>query len=80
MSGTDGALVRSGGAPVLQGHNPRNCAGSFLARQFPIENIENKDVFYVATAPSRAPQKFFGLLGSLMGPLLTGFVAKEAAP
>lgn len=64
-----------GSSPVVYRLDLRDPDAYFLADRFP---VENRDVLYVANAPSSNLQKFFGLLGTLTGPVLTGFAAKGA--
>jgi polysaccharide biosynthesis/export protein len=65
----------NGSSPIVYRLDLRDADAYFLAQQFP---VENKDVLYVANAPSSDLRKFFGLLGTLTGPVLTGFAAKGA--
>ena len=45
----------------------------FLAQQFP---VEDKDIIYVANARLNELQKFFNLLNTITGPVITGIVVK----
>jgi polysaccharide export outer membrane protein len=45
----------------------------FLAQRFP---VEDKDVIYVANAKLNELQKFFTLLNTITGPVITGIVVK----
>jgi len=45
----------------------------FLAQQFP---VEDKDIIYVANARLNELQKFFTLLNTITGPVITGIVVK----
>ncbi|HKS88894.1 MAG TPA: polysaccharide biosynthesis/export family protein, partial [Stellaceae bacterium] len=76
------ALVRAFGQPVLGtgpgGATPvvyrldlRDAKSYFLAQRFP---MEDKDVIYVANADLNEIQKFFTLLNTLTGPVITGIV------
>ena len=49
----------------------------FLAQRFP---IEDKDIIYVANADLNEMQKFFTLLNTLTGPVITGVVVTNAVP
>ena len=49
----------------------------FLAQRFP---VEDKDIIYVSNARLNELQKFFTLLNTLTGPVITGIVVKNAAP
>jgi polysaccharide export outer membrane protein len=49
----------------------------FLAQRFP---MQDKDIIYVANADLNELQKFFTLLNTLTGPVITGIVVKNAAP
>ena len=49
----------------------------FLAQRFP---MADKDIIYVANAQSNAIQKFFSLLATLTGPIVTGVVLNNSAP
>ena len=82
------ALVRALGQPVL-GSGPggttpvvyrldlRDAKSYFLAQRFP---MDDKDIIYVANADLNEIQKFFTLLNTLTGPVITGIVVKNAAP
>lgn len=74
-------VARSLGAPDIQGFdkvtpvlyrlNLRQANGYFLASQFP---IRNKDLIYVANAPMTDLQKFFTLIGTITGPVISGAI------
>jgi polysaccharide biosynthesis/export protein len=49
----------------------------FLAQRFP---IEDKDIVYVANAELNELQKFFTLLNTLTGPVITGIVVRNSVP
>lgn len=49
----------------------------FFAERFP---VEDKDVLYVANADLDELQKFFTLLNTLTGPVITGIVVKNSTP
>jgi polysaccharide export outer membrane protein len=58
-------------SPILYHLNLRQIDGYFLAERFP---VEDRDLIYVANAPMTELQKFFTLIGTLSGPLVTGVV------
>lgn len=66
-----------GSSPVVYRLDMRRADAYFLARRFP---VENKDILYVANAPLTEMQKFFTLLNTLTGPVLTGIVVNKSAP
>ena len=66
-----------GSSPVVYRLDLRNAKSYFLAQRFP---IEDKDIIYVANADLNELQKFFTLLNTLTGPVITGIVVKSAAP
>jgi polysaccharide biosynthesis/export protein len=81
-------IVRALGQPVLgtgpEGMTPvvfrldlRNAKSYFLAERFP---MHDKDIIYVANADLNELQKFFTLLNTLTGPVITGIVVHNAAP
>ncbi len=63
--------------PVIYRLDLRNAKSFFLAQRFP---IEDKDIIYVANADLNELQKFFTLLNTLTGPVITGIVVKNAVP
>jgi polysaccharide export outer membrane protein len=81
-------VVSALGRPVLatgpEGYSPvvyrldlSDAKSYFLAQRFP---IEDKDIIYVANAELNELQKFFSLLNTLTGPVITGIVVKSAVP
>ncbi|HYZ40285.1 MAG TPA: hypothetical protein VE687_06620, partial [Stellaceae bacterium] len=64
-------------SPVVYRLDMSDANAFFLAQHFP---IEDKDVVYVANARLNELQKFFTLLNTLTGPVITGIVVKQAAP
>jgi len=66
-----------GSSPVVYRLDLRDAKSYFLAQRFP---IEDKDVIYVANADLNELQKFFTLLNTLTGPVITGIVVKSALP
>jgi polysaccharide biosynthesis/export protein len=66
-----------GSSPVVYRLNLHDAKSYFLAQRFP---IEDKDIIYVANADLNELQKFFTLLNTLTGPVITGIVVKQAAP
>lgn len=67
----------NGSSPVVYRLNLRDAKSYFLAQRFP---IEDKDIIYVANADLNELQKFFTLLNTLTGPVITGFVVKSTVP
>jgi len=66
-----------GDSPVVYRLNLRDAKSYFLAQRFP---MEDKDIIYVANADLNELQKFFTLLNTLTGPVITGIVVKNASP
>jgi polysaccharide biosynthesis/export protein len=66
-----------GDTPVVFRLDMSDANAYFLAQRFP---VEDKDVIYVANAQLDELQKFFSLLNTLTGPVVTGVVLKNAAP
>jgi polysaccharide export outer membrane protein len=64
-------------SPVVYRLDMGDANAYFLAQRFP---VEDKDVIYVANARLNELQKFFTLLNTLTGPVITGIVVKNAAP
>jgi polysaccharide export outer membrane protein len=64
-----------GRTPVVYRLNLRDVKGYFAAERFP---IEDKDIIYVANADLDELQKFFGMIGTLTAPAITGVVVKNA--
>jgi polysaccharide export outer membrane protein len=65
-------------SPVLYHLNLRQVAGYFLAERFA---VEDNDLIYVANAPMTELQKFFTLLGTITGPVISGAVlTRGSAP
>ncbi|TMJ62055.1 MAG: polysaccharide export protein, partial [Alphaproteobacteria bacterium] len=82
------AIVKALGRPLLgtgpEGTSPlvyrldlSDAKSYFLAQRFP---IHDKDIIYVANADLNELQKFFTLLNTLTGPVITGIVVRNAAP
>lgn len=69
------AVTPDGRAPVVYRLNLRNAKAYFAAQRFP---VEDKDVIYVANADVDELQKFFGLIGTLTAPAITGVVVRNA--
>ena len=61
--------------PVIYRFDLRNAKSFFLAQRFP---IEDKDIIYVANADMNELQKFFTLINTLTGPVLSGVVVTNA--
>src|SRR6266446_6447543 len=66
-----------GSSPVVYRLDLSDAKSYFLAQRFP---IEDKDIIYVANADLNELQKFFSLLNTLTGPIITGIVVRNAAP
>jgi polysaccharide export outer membrane protein len=66
-----------GRTPVIYRLDLREAKSYFLAQRFP---IEDKDIIYVANADLNEIQKFFTLLNTLTGPVITGVVVRNAVP
>jgi polysaccharide export outer membrane protein len=66
-----------GSSPVVYRLDLRDAKSYFLAQRFP---LQDKDIVYVANADLNELQKFFSLLNTLTGPVITGIVVKSAAP
>jgi polysaccharide export outer membrane protein len=66
-----------GSSPVVYRLDLRDAKSYFLAQRFP---LEDKDVIYIANADLNELQKFFTLLNTLTGPIVTGIVVKSAVP
>ena len=66
-----------GSSPVVYRLNMRRAGSYFLAQRFP---VKDKDIIYVANAKLNELQKFFTLLNTLTGPVITGIVVKQSAP
>ena len=66
-----------GSSPVVYRLDLRAAKSYFLAQRFP---IRDKDIVYVANADFNELQKFFSLLNTLTGPVVTGIVVKSAVP
>ena len=68
------ATQPDGYSPVVYHLNLRQIDGYFLADRFP---MENKDLIYVANARMTELQKFFTLIGSITGPVISGVVVTQ---
>lgn len=66
-----------GSSPVVYRLDLSDAKSYFLAQRFP---IEDKDIIYVANAELNELQKFFTLLNTLTGPVITGVVVKGSLP
>ncbi len=69
------AVTQDGRAEVIYRLNLRDAKAYFAAERFP---MEDKDILYVANADLNELQKFFGLIGTLTAPAITGVVVKNA--
>ena len=66
-----------GSSPVVYRLDLSDAKSYFLAQRFA---MHDKDIIYVANADFNELQKFFSLLNTLTGPIITGIVVKNAAP
>lgn len=66
-----------GASPVVFRLDLSQAHSYFLAQRFP---VEDKDIIYIANAKLTELQKFFTLLNTLTGPVITGIVIKNNAP
>jgi polysaccharide biosynthesis/export protein len=66
-----------GSSPVVYRFDLSDANSYFLVDRFP---IEDKDVLYVANAPLTELQKFFTLLNTLTGPVISGVVLTRSNP
>jgi polysaccharide export outer membrane protein len=66
-----------GSSPVVYRLDLSDAKSYFLAQRFP---IHDKDIIYVANADLNELQKFFSLLNTLTGPVITGIVVRNSAP
>jgi polysaccharide biosynthesis/export protein len=62
-----------GSSPVVYRLDLSDANSYFFAQRFP---VEDKDVIYVANAKLNELQKFFTLLNTITGPVITGIVVK----
>jgi polysaccharide biosynthesis/export protein len=63
--------------PVVYHFDMEDAKTYFLAQNFP---IHNNDIVYVAPAKANTIQKFFGLFGTITGPLITGAAVNNSIP
>ena len=68
-------VTSDGKSPVVYRLDLRNAKAYFAAERFP---VEDKDVIYIANADLDELQKFFGLIGTLTAPAITGVVVRNA--
>jgi len=66
-----------GTTPIIYRLDMSDAKAYFLAQRF---RVQDKDIVYVANADLNELQKFFSLLNTLTGPVITGIVVKNAAP
>src|SRR5438309_536401 len=66
-----------GSSPVIYRLDLSDAKSYFLAQRFA---MHDKDIIYVANADFNELQKFFSLLNTLTGPVITGIVVKNAVP
>jgi polysaccharide export outer membrane protein len=60
-------------SPIVYRLDMSDANAYFLAQRFP---VEDKDIIYVANAKLNELQKFFTLLNTITGPVITGIVVK----
>jgi polysaccharide export outer membrane protein len=63
--------------PMIYHFDLHDAKTYFVAQNFP---VHNNDILYVAGARANAIQKFFGLFGSITGPLITGAAVNNSIP
>jgi polysaccharide biosynthesis/export protein len=66
-----------GSSPIVYRLDLSDAKSYFLAQRFA---MHDKDIIYVANADLNELQKFFALLNTLAGPIITGIVVKNSAP
>jgi len=67
------AIGPGGTSPVVYRLDLSDANSYFFAQRFP---VEDKDIIYVANARLNELQKFFTLLNTITGPVITGIVVK----
>jgi polysaccharide biosynthesis/export protein len=67
------AIGPGGSSPVVYRLDLSDANSYFFAQRFP---VEDKDIIYVANARLNELQKFFNLLNTITGPVITGIVVK----
>ncbi len=66
-----------GSSPIVYRLNMREAKSYFYAERFP---IEDKDVIFVANAKLSDLQKFFTLINTVTGPVISGVVVSRSLP
>jgi polysaccharide export outer membrane protein len=66
-----------GSSPIVYRLDLGDANSYFFAQRFP---VEDKDIIYVANARLNELQKFFTLLNTVTGPVITGIVVKGSVP
>ena len=66
-----------GSSPIIYRLNMREAKSYFYAERFP---IEDKDVIFVANAKLSDLQKFFTLVNTVTGPVISGIVVSRSIP
>ena len=69
------AIGPGGTSPVVYRLDLSDANSYFFAQRFP---VEDKDIIYVANARLNELQKFFTLLNTITGPVITGIVVKSS--
>jgi polysaccharide biosynthesis/export protein len=77
LKAPDIATGPGGSSPVVFRLDLSDAHSYFLAQRFP---MEDKDIIYIANAQLTQIRKFFELISTLTGPVLTGVVIKNNAP
>jgi polysaccharide export outer membrane protein len=66
-----------GSSPIVYRLDLGDANSYFFAQRFP---VEDRDIIYVANARLNELQKFFTLLNTVTGPVITGIVVKGSVP
>jgi polysaccharide biosynthesis/export protein len=66
-----------GSSPIVYRLDLSDANSYFFAQRFP---VEDRDIIYVANARLNELQKFFTLLNTVTGPVITGIVVKGSVP
>jgi polysaccharide biosynthesis/export protein len=77
LKAPDLATAPGGVSPVVFHLDLSDAQSYFLAQRFP---LEDKDIIFVANAQLNEIRKFFDLISTLTGPVLTGVVIKNSTP
>jgi polysaccharide biosynthesis/export protein len=77
LKAPDLATAPGGVSPVVFHLDLSDAQSYFLAQRFP---LQDKDIIFVANAQLNEIRKFFDLISTLTGPVLTGVVIKNSTP